>query len=108
MKAPSETIKPDAPRNIASPTEPTVEAHVKEWARQICEAIKGSGAMSLANLARGIADASTNEVAMAVGWLAREGRISFKRRGGMWEIGLTEPTVAATQPEARADAEGPP
>jgi len=105
MKGSSETQEQSATGNALSQTNATMEAHIKVWAEQICEAIKGSGAMPLANLARGIADASTNEVAMAVGWLARDGRISFRRRGGVWEIGLRALPAAPTQPETWKDKE---
>jgi hypothetical protein len=65
-----------------------VDARVREWAKQVREVLDESGPMPLANVARRIGDATTNEVAMAVGWLAHAGEIRFSRRGALWEIGL--------------------
>ena len=69
---------------------PGMEACIREWADQVNDVLGATGPMSLAGLARRINDASTNEVAMAVGWLARAGKIRFKRREELWEISLQD------------------
>ena len=61
-----------------------------KWTGQVGAVLTESGPMPLANLARRITDASTNEVAMAVGWLAHAGAIRFARQGTLWEIALSE------------------
>jgi hypothetical protein len=67
---------------------PAMDASLLEWTCQVRDVLKGSGPMPLASVARRITDATTNEVAMAVGWLAHAGEIRFSRRRGLWEIGL--------------------
>lgn len=68
-----------------------MDADLAKWAEQVCEALSECGDMPLANLARAIPNATTNEVAMAVGWLARDGRVGFKQGKGIWEIYLRKP-----------------
>lgn len=70
--------------------QPAIDACILGWVEEVCKALEGSGSMPLANVARRIPDATTNEVAIAIGWLAREGRIQFGRREGIWEISLRE------------------
>jgi hypothetical protein len=65
-----------------------MDASIPEWTRKVREVLKGSGPMSLASLARKITDATTNEVALAVGWLAHAGEIRLREREGLWEIDL--------------------
>ncbi len=67
-----------------------MESCILQWTGQVREVLGESGPMPLANLARRIDNATTNEVAMAVGWLARAGKIQFRRRGDLWEISLQE------------------
>ncbi len=67
-----------------------MESCILQWTGQVREVLGESGPMSLANLARRIDNATTNEVAMAVGWLARAGKIRFKKRGELWEISLQD------------------
>jgi hypothetical protein len=67
---------------------PAMNDCIPAWAKQVREVLGQSGPMPLANVARRIADATTNEVAMAVGWLAHAGEIRFRRRGALWEIQL--------------------
>jgi hypothetical protein len=67
-----------------------IDASILGWAEEVCKALEGSGPIPLANLARRIPDATTNEVAIAIGWLAREGRIRFGCREGIWEMSLRE------------------
>ena len=68
----------------------TMESCLCELGRQVCDVLGDSGELPLAGLARKVPVATTNEVAMAVGWLAREGRLHFRRSGGVWEIRLQE------------------
>ena len=42
----------------------------------------------MAGIARELKSISANEVAMALGWLAQEGRIHFRQKRGMWEAHL--------------------
>jgi len=63
---------------------------IPEWARQVQDVLKESGAQPLASLARKVPDTSTNEVAMAVGWLAHAGAIQLSRREGLLMIALQE------------------
>ena len=72
------------------PIERAMETNILEWTRRVRAVLTESGSMPLASLARRITDASTNEVAMAVGWLAHAGEIRFARRGALWEIALLE------------------
>lgn len=58
--------------------------------RQVRNVIEEMGPLPLANVARRIRDATTNEVAMAVGWLAHADEIRFRRHEEMWVIELKE------------------
>jgi hypothetical protein len=77
----------DADRGSAS----TMALCILEWAALVRAALEGADPMPLASVARRIPHATTNEVAMALGWLAHEGTIWFRRRGSLWEIGLQAP-----------------
>lgn len=67
-----------------------METSILEWSCQIRDVLKGAAPMPLANVARRITNATTNEVAMALGWLAHEGKVQFRRQNGRWEISLQE------------------
>ncbi len=67
-----------------------MESCILQWTGQVREVLGESGPMPLASLARRIDNATTNEVAMAVGWLARAGKIRFRRREEIWEISLQD------------------
>ena len=67
-----------------------MESCILQWTGRVREVLDESGPMSLAKLARRIDSATTNEVAMAVGWLARAGKIRFRRREDLWEISLQD------------------
>ncbi|MBT7067733.1 MAG: winged helix-turn-helix domain-containing protein [Verrucomicrobia bacterium] len=67
-------------------------ACLDEWARQVCDALADAGPMGLACLARRIKGVSTNEIAMAIGWLAHEGRVQFREQEGMWEVAIRRPS----------------
>lgn len=67
-----------------------METSILQWTGQVREVLGESGPMPLANLARRIDNATTNEVAMAVGWLARAGKIRFRKRAELWEISLQD------------------
>ena len=66
----------------------SMDGRIAEWAKQVRDVLKDSGPEPLASLARGVPDATTNEVAMAVGWLAHAGEVRFNRRAGLWTIAL--------------------
>jgi len=65
-----------------------VDTCLPEWTRRVRAVLEGAGPMPLASVARRITDATTNEVAMAVGWLAHAGEIRFSSRGEFWDIEL--------------------
>ncbi len=66
----------------------SMEALLPAWAELVRIVLRESGAQSLANLARKVPDTTTNEVAMAIGWLAHAGDIRFSKREGLWMIEL--------------------
>lgn len=69
-----------------------MEACLDECVRQVCYALEDSSPMSLACLARRIRGVTTNEIAMAIGWLAHEGRVQFREQEGMWEVSIRRPS----------------
>lgn len=73
---------------IVECTKATMESHLPAWAEQVRMVLRESGAQPLANLARKVPDTTTNEVAMAIGWLAHAGDIRFSKREGLWMIEL--------------------
>lgn len=77
-------------RQLESPDrkKPTMETNLQEWADKVRQILRESGPLPLAGIARGVADATTNEVAMTVGWLACAGEICFGRRDGVCTIEL--------------------
>ena len=80
---------------------------MQEWTRQVRDVLDGAGPMFLASVARRIPDATTNEVAMAVGWLAHAGEIRFSKQGSIWAIDLQEhsgrPMARVSSPERRTN-----
>ena len=68
-----------------------MEFLIRDWTAQVSDVLRSAGPLPLASLARAITGATTNEVAMAVGWLARAGEIHFNRREGLWTIELQRP-----------------
>jgi predicted transcriptional regulator len=68
-----------------------MDAGIPVRARRVLEILAETGPLSLASLARQFDDASTNEVAMAVGWLAHAGEVCFRRRADLWMIVLQRP-----------------
>ncbi len=64
----------------------TLETYLPAWAEQVRMVLRESGAQPLAYLARKVPHTTTNEVAMAIGWLAHAGDIRFSRREELWMI----------------------
>jgi hypothetical protein len=80
----------------------TMERDIPVWAGQVRNVLREAGPLPLASVARRLPDATTNEVAMAVGWLAHAGEVGFRRREGRWMIDLQRVRAPdATRPEAR-------
>lgn len=65
-----------------------LDVGISERAEEVRNVLKGASPMPLAGIARRITDATTNEVAMAVGWLAHAGEIQFRKHGNLLEINL--------------------
>ena len=57
-------------------------------AERVRVVLKESGAQPLASLARKVPGTTTNEVAMAIGWLTHAGEIQFSKHNGLWLIDL--------------------
>ena len=71
------------------PGSDTTGACIGEWAAEVRDILrKGGGGMSLADVARRVHTATTNEVAMAIGWLAHAGEVRFVRQGNGRGIAL--------------------
>jgi hypothetical protein len=74
-------------RTDSNEAEPQIlDVSIPTWAGQVRDVLKESGPLPFASLARRVANISTNEVAMAVGWLVHAGEIRFTRRGTLWLI----------------------
>lgn len=85
-------------RDLRPSDERSVDAWLDEWSKLVCSALEDAGSMSLASVARRISGITTNEVAMAIGWLSCEGRVQFRDNGGVWTVGLMGPQTEAAVP----------